>query len=173
MAVCWWCASAGWRCLPLATFSLGVFLVLFLRFFARSLPAAVAAACRWLFVGALGCLLSALLVAALGWLSAAAVVAVVGGVAFAVVCALLALSSALAALARLVARLLFVRVPRPVRRPVAAAGRWVCVPASALGAVRARSFVWAVRPAVVARRSGVVSFFWVFGCFPPPSLVGR
>ncbi len=39
---------------------------------------------------------------------------------------------------------------------------WRCVPASALSSVRSSCFVWAVRPAVLRRRSGVVLFFWVW-----------
>lgn len=40
--------------------------------------------------------------------------------------------------------------------------RWRVCSASALPSVRRSALVWAVRPAVVARRSGVVLFFWVF-----------
>lgn len=53
-------------------------------------------------------------------------------------------------------------------RPVFGLGRlprgygWVVVPASRLAAARLSFFVWAVRPAVVARRSGAVVAFWVF-----------
>lgn len=39
---------------------------------------------------------------------------------------------------------------------------WRVVPAAALPALRASSWVWAVRPAVVRRRRGVVCAFWVF-----------
>lgn len=41
-------------------------------------------------------------------------------------------------------------------------GRWVCVPPSALPALRASAFVWSVFPAVVGRVSGVVLRLWVF-----------
>lgn len=49
--------------------------------------------------------------------------------------------------------------------------RWSCVPLSSLPAVRSSRFVWAVRPAVVSRRSGVVLFVWVLWC-PLPSAFG-
>lgn len=62
---------------------------------------------------------------------------------------------------------LFARFPRPAFVPSGAwAARfgcsWRCVSAAALPRVRASRCVWAVLPAVVSRRSGVVSFFWVF-----------
>lgn len=57
------------------------------------------------------------------------------------------------------------RVPFP-------AARWACVPASGLSSLRASSFVWAVRPAVVSRRSGVVLVWWVF-LSPPASYGGK
>lgn len=39
---------------------------------------------------------------------------------------------------------------------------WRCVPVSRLSAVRSAWFVWAVRPAVVARRSGELRWVWVW-----------
>ena len=58
---------------------------------------------------------------------------------------------------------------RPRFRPVSGvSGRWVCVSVSSLPGVRSGRFVWAVRPAVVARRSGVVSFVWVWVSAPHP-----
>lgn len=74
----------------------------------------------------------------------------------------------------LVRSALFVRFRRPVGCPPfgASVARWCrfaglpcgwrCVSASALPVVRSRFWVWAVRPAVVRRRSGVVCFFWVW-----------
>lgn len=72
----------------------------------------------------------------------------------------------------------FVRFPRPARCPSglgsvwfalrgsSAPVGWRCVPVSALPAVRRSCFVWAVRPAVVRRRSGVVCFVW---CWVSPA----
>lgn len=62
----------------------------------------------------------------------------------------------------------FVRFPRPARFwwLGGSACRWFCVPLSSLSSVRASCFVFAVRPAVVCRRSGVVLFVWVWGCRP-------
>lgn len=64
---------------------------------------------------------------------------------------------------------LFACFRRPSRRPVGAprCGSWRCVSASALPSVfRAGWWVWAVRPAVVRRGSGVVLWFWVFVSVP-------
>ena len=67
-------------------------------------------------------------------------------------------------------RLFFVRFARPWAPSwrsrlfvpgLGGACRWACVPASALASVVALGGVWA-RPAVVARRSGLVLFFWVW-----------
>ena len=73
--------------------------------------------------------------------------------------------------------LLFVRFPRPwfvppcawgCRRSGAGVG-WFCCPLSALSSVRRRCCVWAVRPAVVSRRSGALLFVWVFSSGFAPS----
>ena len=68
----------------------------------------------------------------------------------------------------------FVRFPRPswfprgcgsACRACRSAGLpfgWRCVPVSSLPAVRRAWFVWAVRPAVVRRRSGVLLWVWVW-----------
>lgn len=72
--------------------------------------------------------------------------------------------------ALVLSRVCFVRFARPRFRPVSGvSGRWVCVSVSALSAVRLGWFVWAVRPAVVARRSGVVSFVWAWVSAPAPN----
>lgn len=72
--------------------------------------------------------------------------------------------------ALVLSRLCFVRFARPRFRPVSGvSGRWVCVSVSSLSAVRLARFVWAVRPAVVARRSGVVSFVWAWVSAPAPN----
>lgn len=71
--------------------------------------------------------------------------------------------------ALVLSRVCFARFARPRFRPVSGvSGRWVCVSVSSLSAVRLGWFVWAVRPAVVARRSGVVSFVWVWVSAPSP-----
>ena len=142
------------RCL---VFFLGVFLVLFFSRFLRcsSLPLRVC----W-----------SLLLSPFGWVLSC-FVPVVLAVAFTVLLAW----SLVVAVGRLVLRLAFVRFPRPSSVPSAAwavaracrsAGvvprGWCCCPASALSSVRSRCFVWAVLPAVVSRRTGVVSFFWVW-----------
>jgi hypothetical protein len=62
----------------------------------------------------------------------------------------------------------FVRFPRPRgffgwSRSVFS---WRCCPVSALGSVRASGFVAVVRPAVVARRSGVLLSVWVLVASP-------
>lgn len=66
----------------------------------------------------------------------------------------------------------FVRFARPSAPPLSAwscvaarrSGRWVCVSSARLSSVLSSSgfFCWSVVPAVVRRRLGVVSFFWVF-----------
>lgn len=72
--------------------------------------------------------------------------------------------------ALVLSRVCFVRFARPRFRPVSGvSGRWVCVSVSSLPGVRLGRFVWAVRPAVVARRSGVVSFVWVWVSAPNPN----
>lgn len=77
--------------------------------------------------------------------------------------------SVVGVVALVLSRLCFVRFARPRFRPVSGvSGRWVCVSVSSLSAVRLGWFVWAVRPAVVARRSGVVSFVWVWVSAPSP-----
>lgn len=78
-------------------------------------------------------------------------------------------------------RFCFVRFPRPFAPSVSSplfvprlggwGCRWACVPVSALSAVRACGAVWA-RPAVVARRSGLLLFVWVWlpaGFVPEPA----
>ena len=73
----------------------------------------------------------------------------------------------------LLRRLLFVRFPRPRWSPPGAPrssrcwASWVCVPPSSLPSLRASSLVWAVRPAVVARRSGAVLRVWAFCSWAP------
>lgn len=146
--------SSGWS---LPSFFLGVFLVLFFSRFLRcsSLPLRVC----W-----------SLLLSPFGWVLSC-FVPVVLAVAFTV----LFVWSLVVAVGRLVLRFAFVRFPRPSSVPPAAwavaracrsAGvvprGWCCCPASALSSVRSRCFVWAVLPAVVSRRTGVVSFFWVW-----------
>lgn len=58
----------------------------------------------------------------------------------------------------------FVRIRCPRFRPARSprCGVWSCVRASSLPSFRCSRFVFAVRPAVISRRSGVVLFFWVF-----------
>ena len=41
-------------------------------------------------------------------------------------------------------------------------GSWFCLPVSVLPALRLSAFVWAVCPAVVSRRGGVVFSVWAF-----------
>lgn len=77
----------------------------------------------------------------------------------------------------LLRRLFFVRFPRPRRWPSRSCGRpsfssgfrgrWACVPVASLPAARLVWFVWAVRPALVARRSGELLWVWVFVSSPP------
>ena len=60
---------------------------------------------------------------------------------------------------------------RSCGRPSASSGfvgRWVCLPASSLPALRLSCFVWAVAPAVVSRRGGFVFSVWAF-VSPAPS----
>ncbi len=84
-------------------------------------------------------------------------------------------SSPLFLLGRVVFACCFVRFPCPARRPAGAPSLWWlsparrslfgwrCVSSSALSSLfRSGRWVWAVRPAVVCRRSGVVLFFWVW-----------
>lgn len=51
-------------------------------------------------------------------------------------------------------------------------GRWVCLSAAALPALRLRCFVWSVFPAVVSRRGGVVFSVWAF-VSPAPEGAGE
>ena len=156
------CAGGGFssfRAWSSPSFCLGVFLVLFVRFVVRFARRGLGWC--WLAV-CVGCALCAWL----GWVAVGWALLGAG-----------ALVSVLCAAVWLVSRVVWVRFPRPAlplslrRFAFGLAGSslllgWRCVPAGALPAVRARCWVWVVRPAVVSRRSGVVSFFWVWAVLP-------
>lgn len=159
--------AAGRCCPAVEFFLLGVFLVLFVLFVLRSFRRWLSAVSAVVLVACLPLLFLSVrvpfLVSVVGWSSAVCV-----------------LAWAFVGVVWCFSRLAFVRFPRPSSAPVAAWGvrrallgspcllGWRCVPASSLVAVRSSCFVWGVSPAVVARRSGVVSFFWVWVVLPSP-----